>query len=658
MASGTLGSAHSSLPTELVLLIIEHLANDHQTLCMLARTCRALQHLAEEQLYKTIQVFTVRDLYNIIRAFVGRRDRARAIHTLKLQYQYHEKDLGSTFDTRRVFNACVADMVNLREWHIESPYDNCHWDEGQGPEQWVNNDMDSFRAALERACRDGPAEADRIHAERRIGNVVDRTLGLAQLEKLTIHSHGENSDFWDLGDYHCLFRHPTLRHLHISCVSLLDDLPSLRSHTAKTPLTTLVFDECELDPGVLKDILHVPAKLQHLTLGENVWNTRVSKRCKPRLTKNARASLEALGEVAHSLETLTHYDPSWKLDMESHKARRMNVTGDGMRNFHALKLIQCETNSFLHQAVIMNHEVAPPNLETLRLSRHYSETVDFFEHLPEVETYLTLPSVGTLEFMQASNPRIPLSSEEYICDEERLRNRHAYAYKLYKQGINFRVLIEMHRENLIPPYLHGEVTPITDCIYDAKEVGFIRPPMEEPFDITEAMTTAGRNLDIEGGKAFDDEFRRLKDIWLDQQKAAHACNPRPETDQLNEMNISHITDHAADVLSELKSRFVRYRRLRRAQSMLDFGDDIDLEDPFAVEIDEDFEDDDMDLDMDDDMSVIFHEHNGELYIEVYESETSSEDGDDDEDEDEDEDMDDLVGQDEGMDDLVGQDELD
>jgi hypothetical protein len=619
MAFAILASAHNSLPAELVILIVEHLSDDNQTLCTLARTSRALQHLAEEQLYKTIELFTVRDLHNMVQAFTYRHERVRAVHTLKLQYQYHEKDLGENFEIRKTFNECIAHMVNLRDWHVESPYDNCHWSEGEGPEQWVMSDMERFRAALEHACVEGPAEAERIQAERRLGNVVDRTVGLALLESLTIHSHGTDSDFWELGGYHCLFRHPTLRHLHVSCVSFTEIIPKLRMHKGKkTPLTTLEFNECEISPEALTDILRMPANLKQLTLGENVWNTRRSKRIKPRLTQNAAASLEALGAVAHSLESLTHWDPSWKLDLDSHKPRRINPPGDGMRSFHALRYMQCETTSFLHQAIIMNHEVAPPNLDTLRLCRHWNEPVDFFEHPPNVETYLALPSLKTLELMQSSWCWLEMSMADYVCDEERLRNRHAYAYKLYKSGINLKVLIEMHRDgSLIPPFLHGEPTPITDCVYDAQEIGFLHD------------TTTQTSI--------SNEFNDLRE-QIEVAKRPHDADPNPkklsyDTDQLDESEIEYIKHQTQQILLRLKKKFIGERRLRRAESILEFVDenghddvDMDLEDG-----EWDLDDDDVDFEMDgEDANVIFHEHNGELYIEVYESETDEEDEDGDE----------------------------
>jgi hypothetical protein len=632
MASAILASVQNSLPTELVILIVDHLSEDNQALCTLARTSRALQHLAEEQIYETIELFTVKDLHNIVQAFTYRHERVRAVHTLKLQYQYHEKDLGDNFDIRKTFNECIAHMVNLREWHIESPYDNCHWDEGLGPQQWVEGDMERFRTALEYACTEGPVEAGLIETERQLGKVFDRTVGLALLESLTIHSHGIDSDFWDLGGYHCLFRHPTMRHLHISCVSFTEIIPKLRMYKGKkTPLTALEFNECELSPEALTDILSMPARLKHLTLGENVWNTRRSKKIKPRLTQNAHASLEALNAVAHSLESLKHWDPSWKLDLDSHKPRRINPTANGMRNFHALKYLQCETTSFLHQAIIMNHEVAPPNLETLRLCRHWNEPVDFFEHPPNVETYLALPSLSNLELMQSSWCWLEMSMADYVCDEERLRNRHSYAYTLHKSGINLKVLIEMHRDgSLIPPFLHGEPTPITDCVYDAQQVGFVHQiDTNESSCIDKAAKPAGPSDAsgiLDGTAALKEHQNNIAARQASRQQ------PERETDQLDESEITYIKHQVQQVLLKLKKRFIGERRLRRAESILEFvdenGDDDDDDLEMEMEMDEDWDEDDVDFEMDgDDANVIFHEHNGELYIEVYESETDDEEDD-------------------------------
>jgi hypothetical protein len=75
-------------------------------------------------------------------------------------------------------------------------------------------------------------------AEQRLGNAVDRTVGLALLERLTVHLHGVETDFWDLASFHCLFRYLTLRYIYISCVFLIEDILVLAAHTSKTPLTS------------------------------------------------------------------------------------------------------------------------------------------------------------------------------------------------------------------------------------------------------------------------------------------------------------------------------------------------------------------------------------------------------------------------------------
>jgi hypothetical protein len=403
MASALLSTASLSLPNELALIVIDYLEDDNKTLCSLARTCRGLQHLAEERLYKTIALLSVKHLQAIIEAFTYRHARVRAVQTLKILYQYHSDDLDGSDETRTTFNERVAHMVNLREWHIESPYDNSSRWEVAGGEHWVKHDMQRFRDALETACVEGPKEADLIAAERRLGKDLERTVGLALLENLTIHSHGVAVDFWKLDGFHCLFRHPTLRHLHISCVAFPDkEIPELASHINKTPLNSLIFDECELEPKSLLSILRTPAKLKTLTLGENVFNLNRSRRIKPALTKNASASLEALSAVAHSLESLTHLDPSWRSDPSPHNSRSIRLPGEGMRNFHSLKYVECDTSSFLHQAIILNRDLAPPSLERLRLRRHWEVDADFWEQPPDLDHYAALPSLTTLELLQSS----------------------------------------------------------------------------------------------------------------------------------------------------------------------------------------------------------------------------------------------------------------
>ncbi|KAH7396421.1 hypothetical protein BKA66DRAFT_455075 [Pyrenochaeta sp. MPI-SDFR-AT-0127] len=651
MASGLLGSASLRLPNELALVIFDQLADDKAALCATARTCRGLQHLAEERLYKSIELLSVKDLHAIIQAFKHRHERVRSVQSLKILYQYRPGDLQQSEDVRTTFNECVAHMVNLRKWHIESPFDNFNWEEAGGQE-WVWGDMARFQWALEAACVQGPAEADLIAAEQKLGKSMDRKVGLALLESLTIHSHGANEDFWHLDGFDYLFQHPNLRYLHVSCITFpAEELLNLATHSKKTPLTTLIFDECELEPESLHSILRTPIRLKHLTLGENVFNVNRSRRLKPRLSMRASASLEALSAVAHSIESLTHLNPGWRLDLSPHIVRSIRPTGDGLRNFHSLKYLECDTSSFLHQAAILNRDLAPPNLDTLRLRRHWEVPSDFWDQPPEVDYYLALPSISTLELVQSSFLWFELSLPDYICQGDRLRNRHAYAYKLSKAGINLKVLIEMHRDpELIPPYLHGERVPIVHCMYDANVVGFHRHisnhiiPSEihsseirgDEVHSAEDETTYGEHASVASEPTPPTEYRRLSEPRAtvdatDNDVPIILSKEAPETDQLGDADVQRLTGEARRALQQLKLKFIRPRRARSASSVLSFIED-ELEEDRELEFDED---DDLELDFemeDDDFEdedgIQIHEHNGQLYIEVYESGTDEDDDDD------------------------------
>ncbi|KAI8933320.1 hypothetical protein NX059_009944 [Plenodomus lindquistii] len=648
MASGLLCSAVNSLPNELALVIVDQLADDNRTLCALARTCRNLQYLAEERIYKTIDLLSVKDLHAIITAFTRRRRRIRAVQTLRILYQYKQNDLKKSADSRTTFNEFVAHMVNLREWHIESPYDNFHWGNAGG-DAWVTQDMERFRRALEEACTKGPDEAERIRAEQQMGKSIERTVGLALLQNLTIHSHGPTTDFWDLNGFHCLFRHPALRTLHLSCVTLpAGEILELASHVKKSPLTTLVFDECELSPKSLCSILRTPARLKNLTLGENVYNVNRSRGIEPVLSKDATASLDALSVVAHSLERLRHLDPSWRLEASPNVLRSVRPGGQGMRNFHFLKFLECDTSSFLHQTVIMNRDLAPPSLDTLRVSRHWDVQADFWDQPPDINHYMALPSLNTLELMQSTFLWHEHSNAGYICDAERLRNRHAKAYRLSKAGINLKMLIEMHRDPaLIPPYLQNERVPIAECLYDAKEEGFHRHlTVDEPVtSSSEFPNNSAQFNDIEG--FLQAQTSRSANFLAEKQALDGKLIPATETDQLNNIDIQRIASSTRRALDQLKRRFVRRAGRRSFWDVWidgdDAGDDEEIESDSEfehdvmdeLEVDDLDENEDMELEMElddldeleeweEDGGVHVYEHEGELYIEVYESESESE----------------------------------
>jgi hypothetical protein len=165
-----LQSLFLQLPTELIIETIAHLSCDRSSLCALARTSRFFQALCEKHLYSKIELLSTHDLAAIRHAFAKRPERAEAVQTLRILYKYND-DIAGTIEERQVFNEGVAKMKDLREWHIESPFDNFQWDEAGGNE-WVQRDMETFRVALE-------------NASLRARQSPRRDVGLAKLEKCT-----------------------------------------------------------------------------------------------------------------------------------------------------------------------------------------------------------------------------------------------------------------------------------------------------------------------------------------------------------------------------------------------------------------------------------------------------------------------------------------
>ncbi|KAF1994839.1 hypothetical protein P154DRAFT_501142, partial [Amniculicola lignicola CBS 123094] len=449
-----------ALPTELVLQVVAHLSDDRHALCRLAQTCRTLQPLCEEHIYTVIELLSTDNLHDILHAFAQRPARVATVHTLKVLYKFTD-ELGATVQERHEFNMQVRKMKALRDLHIESPYDNGKWD--VGGVEWVNGDMVDFRQALEAAS---------LHH----GGVFNENVGLAKLEKFILHSHGTETDYWDLNGYHCLFRHPFLRSLHISCVNLTECLDELDPYLSATPLSTLVFDECEISPESLLKILRTPKDIRRLTLGENVHYIRNSRNVQPRLSRNPEATLKALSTVSRSLEYLRHFDP---MSMRVHDPQTipgLDLKPPGMRHFDSLTVIECDLWSFLYRGIIKNSRLAPPNLSTIRVHA-YEYQITFFEELPDTECYAALPSLKEVEFIQPMKTVSAFVMASLVCYDDEVRARHTRCFVLWQKGIRVRIYAELQKvpgRGYMPPYLHGEHVPRKICLYDSFDVGFLR----------------------------------------------------------------------------------------------------------------------------------------------------------------------------------------
>ncbi|KAF2734652.1 hypothetical protein EJ04DRAFT_576758 [Polyplosphaeria fusca] len=582
-----------SLPAELVVHIVAQLSTKFRTLCSLARVCCYLQQLAEEHIYTSIELLSTDDLRVILNAFNTRPRRVKSVRDLKILYKFHE-GLGATIDERELLNTYVGHMNNLRDWHVESPYDNFKWNSGGN--EWVEHDMRSFAQALEAASL-------------RHGRDLQPDVGLSKLSTLIIHSHGATTDFWTLGDWHCLFHHPSLRFIHISCVLFESPIPELRPFKSTTPLVGLIFDECELVPEALNDILATPKCLKQLELGENNYNTRRSRGVAPNLSNAPEDTLRALSNVAHSLETLKHYDPIWKLRSDGHVGRTPRLKGDGMRMFFRLTRLQCDVHSFIHNSIILDPPLAPPNLQSLRVRTSYDRNSwyhFFFQQTPDVQSYPYLSSLELVEYIQPIPYGELGDAVDIICEESRLRERHHEAYKLFKSGINMTLIAEVHiKPGLIPPYLYGETQPRLVTLYDAEAVGFQRFPVDrvEPAREKRRRYRSIFEDEVDGDNvAGGSELQSpVEEEQEDQQSATWSSETEtkrdspPETDQLGTEDILMVRN---SMHRHVKNFYAGTRHLTGRRTPQDillqiFGEDID-DDEFDMDHIDSSDDSDLD----------------------------------------------------------------
>lgn len=261
-----------------------------------------------------------------------------------------------------------------------------------------------------------------------------------------------------------------------------------------------------------------------------------------------------------------------------------------MRKFHSLKTMECDTDSFLHTAIVTSQDLCPPNLDTLIVRRHFNVAENFFDYLPDVGIYTALPSLNTLELKQSAAAMNKLSTSDYICQADRLRSRHAYAYKLFKNSnpVNLKVSIELGRgSSLIPPYLHGEPVPEVRCLYDASHIGFRRHINTEPV-VDEASSYAQTHQ-----LTLFHPFRRRSvpkscstHNDADAPLTASTSEDLPETDQLNDTDIGALSNQTFRLLAHMKKRFTHGWRLDRVPLDQDVDLDLDM-DAFSGEDDDD-----------------------------------------------------------------------
>ena len=129
-----------SLPNELIDAIVESI-DDRSTLVALAQTCKTLQPLAEDQLFKRIYVRNGRCVQRLIESMAKRPKRYRAIESLEAT--------PPCYDWRGIemMPSVVGKMEKLRSLKVESPLINTSHLGGWWSKQTVAEYMKLFEIA-------------------------------------------------------------------------------------------------------------------------------------------------------------------------------------------------------------------------------------------------------------------------------------------------------------------------------------------------------------------------------------------------------------------------------------------------------------------------------------------------------------------------------
>jgi hypothetical protein len=249
-----------------------------------------------------------------------------------------------------------------------------------------------------------------------------------------------------LGRAAVIFLHPTLRNLTLSCFDIGDELGQiLFQATKKTPLKSLIFDECNITHSGLAAVLSVPKALERLTLGERMYHSRSSHNV---LHSDPQLLLQILRSQEHSLEYLKHIGGyHWRSGIEGRVARRLSLAF--LSNVHIMELCP----SSILSKIGRGYKALPPSLQTLRLlapreigslSIHDLEAIAKWVH--------TVPHLDVVLGFNIDEEYTEDLMEKVWSKEDRLDTVQKLAPHLARNGVKRLRIFLFFGSLCIPPY--------------------------------------------------------------------------------------------------------------------------------------------------------------------------------------------------------------
>ncbi|KAH8723353.1 hypothetical protein GQ44DRAFT_728646 [Phaeosphaeriaceae sp. PMI808] len=456
-----------SLVDELLLTIINHLDN-RQALCSLASTCTRFQDIVEPFIWRVLLVVNGTHARKVAIALDSRDVRVDYVQSISVRYKDENRE------GIEELNHFMGLMKKLRHFELESPCPN--------NSEWRSN-----------VFFDGYSK---INYTNLLASSVYPRLGfplaLPMLQSLTLHAHGPDDKKFVLGRAKCVFMHPTLRKITLSCLNFEADMDLNDNFIAErqksTPLQSLTLIECNVDVKFLDAILSLPRALRELSIGERL---HVFAECEPSMDRDKRTSsplfLTALQRQAGSLQRLTHiggviqWIPARGTDHEGAvKLRSLN------------RLEHLELGFESHLYYYLRNNGFPPSLKTLKMldaaislntGRDIQGMSDIaFRSITSLVTdclYSNIKPGFVIQLHFADHSAFRLFVIAHPAEQNRLLSTQFLdrpaIYNIATILKSYNAHFHISRETFplgtayIPPYMYGEALPVEEIMYNSND---------------------------------------------------------------------------------------------------------------------------------------------------------------------------------------------
>lgn len=228
---------------ELLILVIEQLQEDLDSLRSLCLVCSDIRHLTEPVLYREILVRSGEQCDRLLTSLDKYPRRALGIQAINALWTYGQQS-GLV-----AFSEIIMRSHNLKRLIFEGPLCNSgsYWQHDEGWGHFKPNLIDSLLLA---------------------GSLPHNKFSLSSHRFKALTLHWQYGCWTDGGDLDILFTHPTLEELTLSCANIQGTMLGGYQDSEHTPLRSLTLIECNFDCEGLRKVLSIPSALEYLHLGQ------------------------------------------------------------------------------------------------------------------------------------------------------------------------------------------------------------------------------------------------------------------------------------------------------------------------------------------------------------------------------------------------------